>query len=138
MSKHERFLQWFLRTIGGSSLTAAFFVFVPDAWMATIHQLLGLGDLPESPIVSYLARSTSAFYALFGGLLWVVSFDLRRHRVVLRYLGVVIILFGLALFGIDWQVGLPIWWRFWEGPIVCVFGVVISWLTSRIDGRGSH
>jgi hypothetical protein len=132
MSRHETFLRGFLRVLGASSLTAAFFVCVPDAWMDTIHQRLGLGKLPDVPIVSYLARSTSAFYALLGGLLWVVSFDLRRHRAVLRYLGVAIVMFGVALFIIDWQVGLPLWWRFWEGPIVCAFGTVILLAGSRI------
>ena len=132
MSNHERFLQLFLRIIGTTSLTAAFFVFVPGAWMDAIHQQLGLGELPDAPIVGYLARSTSAFYAMLGGLLWVMSFDLRRHRVVLRYLGFALILFGLALFVIDWQAGLPLWWRFWEGPIVCVFGIVILRLSSRL------
>jgi len=132
MPNHERFLQLFLRIIGTTSLTAAFFVFVPDVWMGAVHERLGLGDLPDAPIVGYLARSTSAFYAMLGGLLWVMSFDLRRHRVVLRYLGFALILFGLALFVIDWQAGLPLWWRFWEGPIVCVFGSVILRLSSRL------
>ena len=138
MSKHERFLQVFLRIIGTSSLTAAFFVFVPHAWMNDIHQRLGLGDLPDVPVVSYLARSTSAFYALLGGLLWAVSFDLQRHRVVLRYLGVAIVLFGSALFVVDWQAGLPLWWRIWEGPIDCAIGIIILWLSSRMDDRGSN
>ena len=137
MSNHEHYLKLFLRVLGTSSLTAAFFVFVPQAWMVSIHQRLGLGDLPDAPIVSYLARSTSAFYALLGGLLWVVSLDLCRHRVVLRYLGFAISLFGLALFVIDWQAGLPLWWRFWEGPIVCVFGIVILRLSSRLADDAS-
>ena len=138
MSDHERYLKLFLRVLGTSALTAVFFVFVPDAWMDAIHQRLGLGKLPDEPVVSYLARSTSAFYAMLGGLLWTTSFDLRRHRVVLRYLGVVTILFGLALFAIDWQAGLPIWWRLWEGPIDCGFGIVILWLSSRIPEEGSN
>jgi len=136
MSDHERYLKLFLRVLGTSALTAVFFVFVPDAWMDEIHQRLGLGKLPDEPVVSYLARSTSAFYAMLGGLLWTLSFNPRRYRAALRYLGAVIILFGLALFVIDWQAGLPIWWRLWEGPIDCGFGVVILWLSSRMGGAG--
>ncbi len=136
MSNHEPCLRLFLRVLGASALTAAFFVCVPDAWMDAIHQQLGLGKLPNGPIVSYLTRSTSAFYALLGGLLWVVSFDLRRHRIVLCYLGGAIVIFGVALFVIDWQAGLPLWWRLWEGPIDCVFGIVILRLGSRISEAG--
>jgi hypothetical protein len=118
MSNNESLLKLFLRVLGTSALTAAFFVCVPDAWMDAIHRQLGLGKLPDAPIVSYLARSTSAFYAMLGGLLWVVSFDLRRHRVVLRYLGLAILAIGLALFVVDWQAGMPLWWRFWKDRLI--------------------
>jgi len=138
MSHNESLLKLFLRVLGTSALTAAFFECVPDAWMDAIHRQLGLGKLPDAPIVSYLARSTSAFYAMLGGLLWVVSFDLRRHRVVLRYLGLAILAIGLALFVVDWQAGLPLWWRFWEGPIDFGFGVVILYLNSRISEENSN
>ena len=140
MSRQERIFQLALRVLGTSCLSATLFVFVPFEWMNSIHQQLGLGNLPDTPIVGYLARSTSAFYAMLGGLLWMLSFDVRRHRAVLRYLGLAIIVFGMALFGVGWQVGLPIWWRLWEGQIDCAFGIVILWLASRTGdsdpGRG--
>jgi hypothetical protein len=134
MSNPEQSLKLFLRVMGTSALTATFFVFVPDSWMDAIHQRLGLGKLLPEPVVSYLARSTSAFYAMLGGLLWTLSFNPRRHRPVLCYLGTVILLFGLTLFWVDWQAGMPWWWRLWEGPFDCVFGIVILWLSSRLGG----
>ena len=96
-----------------------------------------MGKLPDQPIVSYLARSTSAFYAMLGGLLWVVSFDLIRHRVVLRYLGVAIVLFWLLLLTVDWFEGMPLFWRVGEGPVNIVLGVVILMLNSGeiVDNR---
>jgi len=100
--------------------------------MNAIHQWLGMGHLPREPIVGYLARSTSAFYALFGGLLWVVSFDLQRHRLVLRYLGAAIILFGATLIAIDMFEGMPLYWSLCEGPIDIGFGIVILFLSYRI------
>ncbi len=93
--------------------------------MASIHSDLGLGEMPDTPVVWYLARSTSAFYALLGGLFWVISFDPVRYRGTLTYLGVALPLFGLALLVIDWSVGLPFFWRIWEGPFVIVIGLVI-------------
>ena len=84
-----------------------------------------MGELPSEPIVGYLARSTSAFYTLVGGLLWVVSFDLRRHRLVLYFLGVAIAVFGAALLAIDLLEGMPVWWAVGEGPFNFVFGAVI-------------
>jgi len=124
-------LQWLLRIVGTVSLLALLFVAAPHAWMLDIHRDIGLGDMPDTPVVWYLARSTSAFYAILGGLLWVVSVDPARHRLVLLYLGWAILIFGLSLLVIDYLEGLPFWWWVWEGPFVALFGVAILALTPR-------
>jgi hypothetical protein len=121
-------LKWFLRLIGTSSLLALIFVAAPYAWMDAIHAWLGMGRLPDEPVVGYLARSTSAFYALLGGLLWLVSFDLPRHRQVVIYLGVASISFGVVLLLIDSLEGMPLLWTVWEGPFVFVFGLALLFL----------
>jgi hypothetical protein len=121
-------LRWLLRLIGTGSLLALVFVPVPSAWMNDIHRLLGMGPLPDAPVVGYLARSTSAFYALFGGLLWLVSFDVARYRPVVLYLGGAFVVFGLCLAVIDAVEGLPRFWRLAEGPLDAAFGAAILWL----------
>jgi hypothetical protein len=128
----ERVLKWILRVMGSSSLTALIFVAAPYAWMNSIHETLGLGSLPTDPVVGYLARSTSAFYALMGGLLWVVSFDPRRYRTVLIYLGTAVTLFGAVLLVVDWVEGLPLAWKVWEGPFVMVFGLTMFFLSRSL------
>jgi hypothetical protein len=55
-------------------------VFMPMSWMAATHRWLGLGEMPAGPIVEYLARSQSAFYALVGVLCLVMASDLDRYR----------------------------------------------------------
>ena len=106
-------------------------VLIPYSWMNAIHNWLGMGQLPAEPIVGYLARSTSAFYALLGGLLWVVSFDLHRHKLVLCYLGGAIVIFGAALLIVDLLEGMPFYWSLTEGPINIAFGIVILVLGCR-------
>jgi hypothetical protein len=101
--------------------------------MNLIHQWLGMGELPGAPIVGYLARSTSLFYAMLGGLLLVVSFDLRRHRTVICYVGAAVVLFGLLLGGIDYVEGMPMWWILAEGPGNVAFGAVILALGWRLE-----
>jgi hypothetical protein len=132
MYRHERFLKLFLRIIGTAALFALIAVVMPYSWMNAIHNWLGMGELPSEPIVGYLARSTSAFYALLGGLFWVVSFDLHRHKLVLCYLGVVIVIFGAALFIIDLLEGMPILWSLTEGPFNLIFGIVILIMSYRV------
>jgi len=137
MTGQERFLRLFLRIVASVSALAAFCIVFPYSWMNAVHQWLGMGALPPEPIVGYLARSTSAFYALVGGLMWVVSFDLQRHRVVLCYLGAAFIVFGLTLFVVDRLEGMPLLWTLCEGPIDATFGIVILWLACRLRARAS-
>lgn len=136
----EQVLKTILRFFGSTSLLGAIFVVAPRAWMDAIHSDLGMGALPDAPVVGYLARSTSAFYAMLGGLFWLISFDLRRYRQVLIYLGAVIGVFGVALFGIDWFEGMPPFWMWWEGPVVTVLGITIFLLGRKerpgVDGGG--
>lgn len=131
----EQILKLMLRLMGSASLLALIFVAAPYRWMDSIHSTLGMGQLPDMPVVGYLARSTSAFYALLGGLLWVVSFDIERHRRVLSYLGAAITLFGVMLIVVDRVEGLPAFWTLWEGPIVVVFGLAILLLLRGVEPR---
>jgi hypothetical protein len=125
-------LKLLLRVMGTSSLTALIFVAAPREWMRDIHEWLGMGPLPEGPVVWYLARSTSFFYALVGGLFWLVSFDLPRHRQIVIFLGVASTLLGVALTAIDWAEGLPFFWKVWEGPFVIAFGLTVCLLARSL------
>ena len=121
----NRTLTLLLRLGGGSMLFAVLFVVAPESWMTAIHAALDMGPLPTAPVVGYLARSTSAFYAMIGGLFLIVSFDLVRHRTVLIYLGWATTIFGVVLLGIDGVEGMPPWWTLSEGPFAILFGLVI-------------
>ena len=132
----ENVLKAMLRIIGSSSLLALLFVAAPYESMDYIHLSLGMGTLPDSPVVGYLARSTSAFYAMLGGLFWVVSFDVRRYRPVLIYLGAAVSLLGVVLLVVDWQEGMPRFWTVWEGPFVTLFGLTLLLLGRRIATHG--
>ena len=130
--KSDNFLKLFLRVLGVVSLFALVGVFMPYSWMDATHRWLGMGILPAEPIVGYLARSTSAFYAFFGGLLLIVSFDLQRYRGLLIYIGLMHVIFGVMLLAVDLIEGLPFFWSFTEGPAVIIFGVIILALSCRI------
>lgn len=123
----------FLQIIGTAGLLAVGAVVMPYSWMNALHQYLGMGTFPAEPIVGYLARSTSAFYAFFGGLLWLASFDLPHYRLVLIYTSAATILFGSALLIIDLLEDMPIWWSLSEGPINAAFGLFILILSFRRD-----
>lgn len=104
--------------------------------MDTIHRAIGMGTLPDRPIVEYLARSTSAFYALLGALFWMLSFDLVRYHLLVRRLGMAIIALGILLLWVDIMAGMPWFWQAIEGPANVVLGSIILW-AARHSGRAS-
>src|SRR5262249_39408365 len=110
MTKSDRVLVLLLRIVGVGSLFALVAVFMPFSWMAATHRRLGLGEMPTGPVVEYLARSLSAFYALVGALCLVLTTDLERYRPLVRFLGVAFALLSVALLGVDLAAGMP-WWR---------------------------
>lgn len=131
----ESALRFMLRFFGTTSLLAIPFIFVPYSVMDNIHQQLQLGRLPEEPIVGYLARSLSAFYALVGALFWKISFNLPRYRSLLIYLGGALTLLGGAICFIDWWEGLPAVWKLCEGPFIIVAALVMLSLSRRIQAE---
>ncbi len=126
-----------LRAVGSVSLLAFPFVFVPQAWMEAIHGSLGMGELPNAPVVDYLARSTSFLYAWLGGTLWLISMDLPRYRPILRYFGLAMGLLGPVLFVIDWQSGMPMFWRVGEGPAVIIIAALMLFFSKAPKTQGA-
>ncbi len=125
MTKSDKVLVILLRIVGVGSLFALVAVVMPSSWMAATHRWLGLGEMPTGPVVEYLARSLSAFYALLGALCLVVAADLKRYRPLVRFLGAAVVLMSVAFLGVDLAAGMPWWWTASEGPGGVVFGVLL-------------
>jgi len=136
MTRCERYLTILLRVIGGMSLLALVAVFVPRAWMVWCHETLpGLGAFPDAPVTEYLARSTSLFYALWGGVLWWLSLDVRRYGRLISVVGVGATACGMILLSIDMRAAMPWWWTVGEGPFVVAMGIAILLLQMRARGE---
>jgi len=96
--------------VGIGSLFALVPVVMPFSWMAATHRWLGLGVMPTGPVVEYLARSLSAFYALVGALCLVMASNLDRYRPLVRFFGLCLALLGIVFTGVDLAAGMPWWW----------------------------
>jgi hypothetical protein len=128
MTKRDRLLAVLLLFLGVGSLFALVPVVMPFQWMVAIHRWLGLGEMPDGPVVEYLARSVSAFYALFGAVFLVAAAHLERYRPLVRFLGIALTLVGLILLGVDIAAGLPWWWSASEGPLWAGVGASMFFL----------
>jgi hypothetical protein len=132
----ERLLKLLLRVVGTVAALGAFAVFMPTAWMAGCHEWLGLGKFPEGAIVEYLARSLSAFYAMLGGLMILVSGDPRRYASVITYVAVMGMVFGAAILGIDIVIRLPLYWTVGEAGSLFPLGIVMLVLVRNVRSSG--
>jgi hypothetical protein len=139
MTKSDKVLVILLRyLLGIPGLFALVAVFMPLSWMDAAHRWLGLGEMPAGPVVEYLARSVSAFYALLGALFLVMASDLERYRPQVRFFGVAFVLLGIVFTGVDLLAGMPWWWTAFEGPSGLPFGALLYYLASpahRASGR---
>ena len=132
------FLVVVLRAFGVLDLCALGAVFLPLRWMAAAHAWLGLGPMPEGPLVGYLARSASALYALHGAAVFFISFDVRRYWRLITFLAAVALLHGAIMLGIDLAERMPMWWTSVEGLGFAATGavVLIAQAVAARDGSG--
>ena len=133
MVKHRAacWLVLLLRVAGTTMLLALAGVFMPVSWMAAVHEWLDLGPFPQGPIVEYLARSLSFFYAVMGAFLWLLATDLTRYAVPVVLMAWVSIIGGLGVLLLDLYLGLPLSWSLTEGPFTIAMGVMILLLLRR-------
>ena len=131
MKRPETVLVILLRVAAVILLSALVAVVMPFPWMEDIHARLGMGELPDRPIVGYLARSCSLFYAMHGALLFFVSLDVPRFLPVIRFLGWLGVVFGVVIVPLDAAAGMPLWWTLGEGPFPLALGVAVLWLAKR-------
>jgi hypothetical protein len=133
----RRWLKVLLVVAGALSLLALPAVFLPVSWMDRTHRAIGLGPLPEGPVVEYLARSLSYFYAFFGGLCLLAAADVERYRGLIVYLAATHLALAALLVWVALSAGLPWYWPAVEAPPAAGFGVAALALL-RLAGSGSR
>lgn len=138
MNRSEFLMLVILRTLGVGGLLALPTIVLPFEWMDLLHQLAGLGQLPDAPITRYLARSVSSFYAVVGSLALCLSLDVRRYRPVIRLWSWVLLIFGITILVIDLTAPMPLSWILLEGPPSILAGVlaVVTQRGIREPGAG--
>ncbi len=129
----EKALKVIMRIEAVMAMTAIVPMAMPLPWMDAIHRWLGLGPMPQGPVVEYLARSISGMYAILGAYLWLLSTDIRRYAAPIRLWSIAVALFGVCLLVIDTTAGLPLSWILGEGPFLILMGAVAITLLGRID-----
>jgi len=128
-------LRLLLIVCGILTLLALPAVFLPVTAMNYFHEQLGLGPLPEGPIVQYLARSLSAFYAAYGSLTLLLATYTKRYAPLITWWGIMAIVFGALLAGIDTLAGMPTSWMLGEVVFLACAGAAVLLLQWRSAER---
>ena len=128
----QRVLSWLLRLVGAIELLAFIAVVMPRSWMEASHLWLGLGEMPEGPLIMFMIRQASYTYGMHGVSLWVLASDVHRFRPLVTLNGVSFLLAAPVFFLIDYTSGVPLWWTAVDTLGCAFFGAALLWL-----GRGS-
>lgn len=138
LNKAEVTIIVLMRIMGVGGLFAIPAIFLPYSWMNSIHKFMGLGTMPDTSIVSYLARSLSLFYAVVGTITLIVSLDIRRHRSFVKLWAIIATIMSVVLFGIDTASGMPLSWTLSEGPPILAIGLILLLCERHIENSPVH
>jgi hypothetical protein len=131
MTRPERLLANVLCLGASFLLLAVVAVLLPFPLMDATHTWLGLGRLPDIPIIHYLTRSLAALYAFHGAIMWGLTWNVQRYAPLIRLVAWGDIVFGIVMFVIDLTAEMPWFWTAAEGPSLVAFGLLILWLQHR-------
>jgi hypothetical protein len=137
MKVTDRTVALALRFFGAIDMLALVAVAMPYAWMQAIHARLGLGVMPDAPIVEYLARHVSLWYAVHAATFLYLSTDVPRFRPVIRFLGWFGLAFVVVLAWINAGSGLPLWWVVQE-PVGGSVEAIVLLVLLRLAERNSR
>ena len=130
-SRYRNYCRGLIGVVGVGLMSAIVPVFFPVDLMATLHQWLGLGEFPDAPITIYLARSTSLLYAMHGAVMFYVAWHFDRCQTLVPLLGVLHMVLGITMIGVDLNAGMPLYWTAGEGLPIALTGGAIFWLYRR-------
>ncbi|WP_148618642.1 hypothetical protein [Mariniblastus fucicola] len=133
----EKVLSWLMMIVGCGLMVAFLFMLLPPQQMASMHEWLGLGELPDAPITFYLARSTSMLYGIHGALMFICGRNVKKHADLMPVFGWLHFVIGVVMIGIDVTSGMPWWWTTFEGAPIAATGLVVVWLSKKAFGDPS-
>ena len=132
----QRLLVWSLRLAGAVEIFAFIAVVMPRSWMEISHAWLGMGQMPDGPLIMFMIRQASYTYGIHGLSLWVLASDVERFRPLIVFNGIAFLVAAPVFFLIDLTSGMPLWWAV-SDPMSCgFFGVLLLWLSLGKDRTG--
>lgn len=112
-------------------ILAFFAVVMPRSWMEVSHSWLGMGAMPDGPLIMFMIRQASYTYGMHGVSLWVLASDVKRYRTLILLNGISFLIAGVLFTVIDYTAGMPNWWTIGDGLGCAGFGAALLWLIAH-------
>lgn len=122
-----------LRVVGGVCLLALIPLWMPRAWIDAGHRWLGWGPFPGDPVAEYLARSVSSLTSFYGGLLVILSVDVRRFAPLIRYQALAIMLLSASGVVVGRWAGMPLWFVGGDAVACWAYCIPMLLLARRVE-----
>jgi hypothetical protein len=127
----QRLLVWLLRLAGAVEILAFVAVVMPRSWMEISHAWLGLGQMPDGPVLMFMIRQASYTYGVHGLSLWLIASDVKRFHAFVMFNAIAFLLATPVFLLIDLTSGMPWWWAAGD-PISCgLFGAALLSLSYK-------
>ena len=127
----ERLLVWLLRLAGAVEILAFIAVVMPRSWMEVSNAWLGLGEMPNGPLLMFMIRQASYTYGVHGLSLWLIATDVARFRPFIVFNAIAFLIAAPVFFLIDLTSGMPWWWTVSDPASCGLFGVALLLLSRR-------
>lgn len=124
-------LIWMLRLAGATEVLAFIAVVMPRSWMEIANASIGLGPMPDGPLLMFIIRQSSYTYGVHGLSLWLIASDVERFRSFVVFNGIAFLLAAPVFFLIDITSGMPWWWTVSDPGSCGFFGAALLWLSRR-------
>ncbi len=98
---------------------------LPYSWMNHWNGILGLGDLPDIPLMGYLTRSQPMLYGMTGVFTLIFASDINRYRVCVACWALCSVVTGGCLLAISWYEQMPGSWICFESPYLIPLGLTM-------------
>ena len=128
----EQLQAWVLRLAGAVEILAFFAVVMPRSWMEASHSWLGMGEMPDGPLVMFMIRQASYAYGMHGVSLWLLATDVKRYRLLVLFNAVAFLIAAVVFAIIDYFVGMPLWWTIGDVVGCGAVGVALFVLDRKI------
>jgi len=131
----QRLQAWVLRIAGAFEMLAFIAVVMPRSWMEISHAWLGLGEMPNGPVLMFMIRQASYTYGVHGVSLWVIAANVERFRLLVIFNSIAFLVAAPVFFWIDQSSGMPLWWAIGDAIGCGGFGAVLLWLSVERQRR---